>query len=189
MAWRVPRGSGVAVVTPAAGSFAIAASLLVVGGVLKAARPADTATAMRQSGLPAAPWLVRAGALVEAGIGVAALVTGDRVAAVLVAGSYAAFTAFITIALIRGTPLASCGCFGKEDSPPTRLHVALTAAAAAAGIAVAVQPGVGLATVVRTQPLAGIPFVALVVCGVAFAYVALTSVPRVLALVHRQPGA
>ena len=167
--------------TPAAGPFAIAAALLVAGGLLKTARPADTATALRQSGLPATPGLVRAGGLVEAGLGVAALVRGDRVTAVLVAVSYAAFAGFVALALRRGTPLASCGCFGKEDSPPTRLHVALTAAAA---VAVAVQPGVGLAAVVRAQPLGGVPFLLLLCCGVAFAYLALTSVPRLLVLVH-----
>ena len=167
--------------TPAAGPFAIAAALLVAGGLLKTARPADTATALRQSGLPATPGLVRAGGLVEAGLGVAALVRGDRVTAVLVAVSYAAFAGFVALALRRGTPLASCGCFGKEDSPPTRLHVALTAAAA---VAVAVRPGVGLAAVVRAQPLGGVPFLLLLCCGVAFAYLALTSVPRLLVLVH-----
>ena len=170
--------------TPAAGPFAIAAALLVAGGLLKTARPADTATALRQSGLPATPGLVRAGGLVEAGLGVAALVRGDRVTAVLVAVSYAAFAGFVALALRRGTPLASCGCFGKEDSPPTRLHVALTAAAAAAAVAVAVRPGVGLAAVVRAQPLGGVPFLLLLCCGVAFAYLALTSVPRLLVLVH-----
>ena len=170
--------------TPAAGPFAIAASLLVAGGLLKTARPGDTATALRQSGLPATPVLVRAGGLIEVGVGAAALVTGDRVAAILVALSYAVFAGFVAVALRRGTPLASCGCFGKEDSPPTRLHVVLTAAAAAAAVAVAVQPGVGLGDVVRAQPLGGVPFLALVVCGVSFAYVALTSVPRLLVLVH-----
>ena len=174
--------------TPAAGPFAIAAALLVAGGALKAVRPADTATALRQSGLPGVPWLVRAGGLVEAGVGAAALVTGDRVAAVLVAVSYAAFALFVVMALRRGTPLASCGCFGKEDSPPTRLHVGLTTAAAAAAVAVAVQPGVGLADVVRTQPLAGVPFLVLLGCGVAFAYLALTSLPRVLVLAHSIGG-
>jgi len=175
-------------VTPAAGPFAIAATLLVAGGLLKTARPADTATALRQNGLPATTPLVRVGALVEAGIGVAALVTGDRVTAVLVAVSYIAFAAFVAVALRRKTPLASCGCFGKEDSPPTRLHVIVTAAAAAAGVAVAVQPGTGLAAVVRTQPLAGVPFLTLLVCGVGFAYLALTSLPALLVLVHGGGG-
>lgn len=170
--------------TAAAGPFAIAAVLLVIGGLLKGVRPDDTATALRESGLPGSPILVRVGGLVEAAIGAAALVTGSRLAAVLVAASYLAFAAFVAVALRRHTPLATCGCFGKEDSPPTRFHVVFTAAAAAAGVAVAVQPGVGLGTIVRHQPLAGVPFLVLLVCGVVFAYLALTQVPRVLVLVH-----
>ena len=170
--------------TPAAGPFAVAAALLVAGGLLKTARPDDTATALRESGLPVPAVLVRVGGLAEAALGVAALVTGNRVTAVLLAASYLAFAGFVAVALRRHTPLATCGCFGKEDSPPTRLHVVLTASAAAAGVAVAVQPGVGLATIVQHQPLAGVPFLLLLLCGVAFAYLALTQVPRVLVLVH-----
>jgi hypothetical protein len=175
-------------VTPAAGPFAVAAALLVAGGLLKAARPDDTATALRMSGLPIGSVVVRLGGAAEAGIGIVALIAGDRISAALVAASYLAFASFIAVALLRGTPLASCGCFGKEDSPPSRLHVILTAAAAASAVAVAIQPGVGLGTAVRTQPLAGVPYVMLVVCGVAFAYLALTSVPRLLALVHSPQG-
>jgi Methylamine utilisation protein MauE len=174
-------------VTPAAGPFTIAAALLVAGGLLKAARPDDTATALRLSGLPVGSLVVRVGGVAEAGIGTVALVAGDRISAVLVAASYLAFASFIAVALVRDTPLATCGCFGREDSPPSRLHVVLTASAAASAVAVAVQPGVGLATAMRTQPLAGVPYVMLVVCGVAFAYLALTSVPRLLALVHSPP--
>ena len=174
--------------TPAAGPFAIAAALLVAGGLLKSARPDDTATALRESGLPVSALLVRVGGLAEAALGAAALVTGNRVTAVLVAVSYLAFAGFVALALNRHTPLATCGCFGKEDSPPTRLHVVITAAAAGAGLAVAVQPGVGLAAIVRHQPLAGVPFLLLLVCGVAFAYLALTDVPRLLVLVHGGEG-
>lgn len=174
--------------TPAAGPFAIAACLLVAGGLLKAVRPGDTAHAMRDAGLPATPLLVRVGGLAEAGVGVAALVIGDQVTAILVAASYTAFALFVTVALWRHTPLASCGCFGRADTPPTRLHVVLTAAAAAAAVAVAVQPGAALVDVLRTQPLDGVPFVLLVLCGVGFAYLALSSMPRVLVLVHTRGG-
>jgi len=171
-------------VTPAAGPFAIASALLVAGGLLKSVHPDDTATALRESGVPASRLLVRVGGVVEAVLGAAALATGSRVTAVLVALSYVAFAGFVARALRHHTPLATCGCFGKEDSPPTRLHVVLTAAAAAAAVAVAVQPGVGIGTVVQHQPLGGVPFLLLLLCGVAFAYLALTELPRALVLVH-----
>jgi hypothetical protein len=172
-------------VTPAAGPFAIAAVLLGLGGVLKAVRPVDTANALHAAGLPVTSPIVRAGGVVETAVGGFGVVTGGRVAATLVAVSYGAFAVFVVAALRRGTPLASCGCFGKADTPPTVLHVVVNASAAVAAVAVVAQPGVGLAAVLREQQLAGIPFLLLVACGVGFAYLALTSVPRVLALVPR----
>jgi len=175
-------------VSLAAGPFLIAATLLAAGGVLKAAHPLDTANALRAVGLPGAPPLVRAGGVAEALVGLAALATGARAAAVLLAVSYAAFAGFVLVALRRGTPLSSCGCFGKDDTPPTRLHVVLNLGAALAGVAVALNPGAGLVDVVGSQPLAGVPFLALLGCGVSFAYLALTSLPRLLQLVHPRGG-
>jgi hypothetical protein len=172
----------------AAGPFLIAATLLAVGGVLKTARPTDTANALRAVGIPGGPLLVRVGGAAEAAVGLVALATGDRIPAVLLAASYAAFAAFVLIALGRGAPLASCGCFGKADTPPTRLHVILNAGAAAAGLAVALNPGAGLVDVLGSQPLDGVPFVLLLGCGVSFAYLALTSLPRLLQLVHATGG-
>ena len=174
--------------TPAAGPFAIAAALLAAGGLLKAVRPADTANALRAAGLPGSPLLVRVGGVVEGGVGGAALLLGDRVSAVLVAASYAAFATFVLAAAGRGTPLASCGCFGKEDTPPSRLHAVINGAAAAAAVVVAVDPGAGLLDALERQPLAGVPYLMLLACGVAFAYLSLTSLPRLLALVHARGG-
>jgi hypothetical protein len=175
-------------VSPAAGPFLIAAALLAVGGALKTARPADTANALRAVGLPGAPLLVRAGGAAEAAVGLAALATGARAPAALLAASYAAFAAFVLLALRRGTPLASCGCFGKDDTPPTRLHAVLNAGAAAAAVAVALDSGAGLVDVIGSQPLAGVPFLLLLGCGVSFAYLALTRLPRLLQLVHASGG-
>ena len=50
--------------------------------------------------------------------------------------SYLAFTAFVITARLKGGVLASCGCFGKADTPPTWLHAAVTA-----GLALASLPG------------------------------------------------
>lgn len=173
--------------TPAAGPFAIGAALLLGAGLAKAARPADTANALRALGLPGAPALVRVGGIAEAVIGAAALAVGDRVTAALVAASYAAFAVFVTMALQRRTPLSSCGCFGKADTPPTLLHVVINVALAASALAVAAQPRAGLGDAVSSQPLAGIPYLALVACGVGLCYLALTTLPRTMATV-RDPG-
>jgi hypothetical protein len=174
--------------TVVAGPFAIAAALLALGGVLKAWRPHDTATALRGVGLPVSPLLVRAGGILEAGIGAAALVTGGTVSAVLVALSYTAFLAFVVVALRRDVPVATCGCFGKVDTPPSRVHVAVNLVAVAAAVTVALDPGAGIVDTLRAQPLAGVPYVLLVALGVSLVYVALTSLPRTLALVPTTRG-
>lgn len=174
--------------TVAAGPFAIAAALLVLAGVPKVLRPRDTVNALRAAGIPAPAVFVRVAAFAEVAIGVDALVNGNRPSAVLVALSYSVFTAFVVLALRRSTPLASCGCFGREDTPPSRLHVAVDAAAVAAAVAVAVDPGAGLPDVVRDQPLAGVPFLILLACGTFLTYLTLSALPRLLVLVRGGAG-
>ena len=121
-----------------AGPFLAAAALLVLAGAAKVLDPSSTVRALRSLGLPHGRLLVRAGAAVEAGVGVAALTTGGRPAALAVAASYLLFTAVVVRGLVRGGVLASCGCFGKADTPPTRTHVAVTAGFAV--VALLVQP-------------------------------------------------
>ncbi len=174
--------------TLAAGPFAIAAALLVAGGAAKAARPGDTANALRAVHLPTSPLLVRVGGLAEIVVGTAALAVGNRTTAILVAVSYAAFAAFVVVALRSGAPISSCGCFGKADTPPTRLHVIVNLVAVAAAAVVAVEPPAGLGPVVTHQPLAGVPFLMLVVCGVGLSYLTLSSLPRTLAAIQPTRG-
>jgi hypothetical protein len=174
--------------TVAAGPFAIAAALLLAGGLLKAVRPTDTANALRTVGLPGSPRLVRIGAGGEVIVGAAALAFGDPISAALVAASYAAFTVFVLVALRRNAPIASCGCFGKADTPPSTLHVVINLFAVAAASAVAFASPAGLGDVVRSQPLAGVPFLLLVASGVGFSYLTLSSLPRSLAIARRSGG-
>ena len=169
----------------AAGPFTIAALLLAAGGIAKTLSPGDTTNAIRAIGLPAAPLLVRTGGLLEAALGGVAIATGARVPAILVGLSYLAFAAFVSVALRRGTPIATCGCFGKADTPPSLVHVAVNIGAAVAALVIAIDPGDGLADVVRDQPLSGVPYLLLVVVGTYVAFLALTLLPRTLALVRR----
>lgn len=167
--------------TIAAGPFLIAAALLVVGGCAKTARPHDTATAIRTMGFPIGPTSVRVGGVVEVVIGMFAIVVGSRTSAVLVASSYLVFAAFVGVALLRASPIATCGCFGKADTPPSWVHVGINVAAFVAAAAVVAEPGVALADVLGPQPLAGVPFVLLMITGTAAALLALTALPRLLA--------
>ncbi len=171
-----------------AGPFIVAAALLGAGGALKVARPATTAGALRQMGLPASETAVRTGAAVELAIATAAAVDGSRPFAALVALSYLAFAAFVLVALRRDVPLSSCGCFGVEDTPPTAVHLALdlAAAATAGAVALGLAHGGGLAQIADMDPSFPLRAAFLVSTAAAtwFAYVALTHLPRLMKAVR-----
>ena len=139
---------------------------------------------MRTTGLPASGLLVRLLALAEVALGVAAVAAPGRATAALVAVAYAGFTGFVALAGRRGGVLASCGCFGRPDTPPTRAHLVLTGGATATGAALAVSPpGTGAwsaAAPASTAALAG--FAALL--G-ALAYLVLAVLPTTTAAVVR----
>lgn len=165
-----------------AGPFLVAIVLLGVGGALKVVRPAFTARAMREMGLPVSATAVRAGALVELAIAAGALVGGGRPLAALVAASYAGFALFVLVALRRGVPLSSCGCFGADDTPPTAAHLVLNVAAAAVAGAVAVT-GAGAGGLTEITNLEGsmplrVAFLAATAAAVWLAYVALAVLPK-----------
>jgi hypothetical protein len=152
-----------------------AALLLLAAGAAKVADPTRTAGALAAVlaavlGRPvrAAPAVVRAGALGEAALGAATLVAGGRALSALVGLSYAGFAAFVAAALRTGAPVGTCGCFGRPDTPPRPLHVAVDALFAAAGLAGAV---VGLDPLLSASPAAIVAAVALAGVG----YIALTS--------------
>ncbi|MHB8506431.1 MAG: MauE/DoxX family redox-associated membrane protein [Acidimicrobiales bacterium] len=116
--------------------YAAAGLLLAAGGLAKLRQPADTARALRSAGLPASPGAVRAGSAAEVALAVAAWTApAATVAAVLLGASYVVFAAFVGLALRRRWPLATCGCLGRPDTPPTLAHVAIDAGAAAAALA------------------------------------------------------
>jgi len=162
------------------GPFAIAASLLVVGGVAKAVWPGDTAHALHLAGVPVPASLVRLGGALEAGLGVWAVLSASRLSAALVVVSYVGFAVFVAVAMARGLPLASCGCFGRLDMPPSAVHLVIDAAAVAVAIAVASDPGDGLRRVLEDQPAKGVPYAVLVIAGTVAALAALTALPRAL---------
>jgi hypothetical protein len=167
-----------------AGPFLAAGGLLVVAGLPKLRDPLPLVRALRTTGLPASGLLVRLLALAEVALGVAAVVAPGRVTAALVAVAYAAFTAFVALAVRRGGVLGSCGCFGRPDTPPTRAHLVLTGGATATAAALAVSPrGTGVwsaATPASTAALAG--FAALL--G-ALAYLVLAVLPTTTAAAVR----
>lgn len=166
---------------PALGPFAIASVLLVVAGALKAVRPHDTARALRAMGLPGSETGVRVGGVVELALGTLALVAADALVAVLVAFSYAAFCAFVVIALVRRLPISSCGCFANIETPPSLLHVGVATGACIAAVGMVVDPMISPLDVVTEHGLESAVFAVLVAVGVLAAFAVLTLVPRRLA--------
>ena len=159
------------------GPFLLAVAVLLTAAVAKLADPRPTALALRAAGLPVAPSVVRAGAAAELAVALLA-VTGSAAGAALLAATYAAFGAFVAVALRRRTPLRSCGCLGKADTPPSRLHLALDAGAAMVGMVAAA--GGGLPVVEHARAAGAGPalaFVALLAVGTYACHVALAVLP------------
>jgi hypothetical protein len=169
-----------------AGCYLGACVLLVAAGLAKVRRPAGTALALQQAGLPVPEWAVRAGAAAEVAVGCWAL-TASRPAAGLVAASYVGFAGFVVVALRRGSPVSSCGCFGGStgagaaDSPPTRTHAVLDLAAAAVAGWAAVHAHPGVVTALGGHPLAGVALALLVGATAYLAFLVVAVLPRTLA--------
>ena len=161
------------------GPALVSALLLAVAGAMKAVDPATTSGALRALRLPSSPRLVRAGAGAELVLGVVATTTGAPAAWWLVAGSYLAFAAFVVAALRAGTMVGSCGCLGREDTPPHPVHVVLDVALAACAAVAAVGEIAPLA-VITDAPGQGSVVVGLSVLAVALVHAAFVDLPRAL---------
>jgi hypothetical protein len=175
------------VVDVLAGPYTVAVVVLALAGAMKVVDAAPTQGALRQIGLPAQRGLVVTLGAAEIAVGVAALTLGTWWTAALVALGYATFTVFVGVALARRLPLASCGCFGRDDTPPSWFHVVLNVAFAATAVGVAASPFGSIDTVLGDQPAWGVPFVGYVALGVAATYLMLSLLPQTLALAGEGP--
>ena len=164
-----------------------AAGLLLVAGVAKALRPRATSTALRLQGLPAREPLVRVLGAAEVLVAVAALLEVSFAAAAL-AVTYTAFTVFVGAALLRGRPLASCGCFAEPDVPPTPVHVLVTAALAASAAVVAAGSGGGLRDLLGASPLMAVGAAGSAALAGWLTYLVLTELPRLVAELDHRPS-
>ena len=166
--------------TAAAGPLWVFAGLLGLAGALKIATPAATQGALRQSRLPESRMAVRLLGLAELAVGVWAIASGSAAAGMATAVFYLGFTLFVVNALVRDLPVASCGCFGKQDTPPSWIHVTITVLGVAAGVlAAGTAPGTPSEVLGRAN---GSAFAFLLLTGTAFAfaYMSLTTLPKTL---------
>lgn len=165
---------------PLEGWFFLSAALLLVSGGAKLADPGPTSGALRVAGLVSSTGVVYALAVAEIATAAAALIFGGGWTGWATAILYGAFGWFITLALRRGIPIASCGCFGKADTPPTQVHLFLNTGGIAGGLWAGLSHSPSLVSVLGGQPLAGVPYLFFLAAGTYAAYLLLTALPMVL---------
>jgi hypothetical protein len=170
------------------GLYAVAALLLGVGAVAKVLAPASARRALADIGLRVPSGLVRAGALVEAALAASALAISNRVVAGAIALVFFTFFLFTLVAIRRPTTVRSCGCFGRADSPSSTVHVVinLTCAGIAAGAGATGTESVR--ATLWARPGLAVPYAALVLLATWFAYLCLSELSGLMALIRSQPG-
>ena len=156
---------------------AIALLLLGASGVGKLVDWKPTSGALKSANLPSSRrWVWLLGSLEIGAAAIGLLIGGVWMAPALLL--YAGFTGFTVWALRRDVPLQSCGCFGKDDTPPTAIHVVYNAVATAA---------LGVAAVTQAAPIdwtnrlsETLLFFAFAVIGSYLSYLLLAELPKTL---------
>ncbi len=168
-----------------AGLLYTIALILVLSGALKVVSPDSAADALTMVlsplGVRVPDFGVRALGAAEMGLGVVGLVVGGSLVALGIAGSYLGFAAVAEILRRQTDAVSSCGCFGRNDTPPSVIHTAVNLVAAAIGFAAVVWPADDVSTVLADQPATGVPFVVLVLLGTYLFFLAFTALPKVFA--------
>ena len=161
--------------------------LLVVAGATKLSRPAGGSASLL--GFRARTSWARLVGGAEAAAGLAALFLGGP-AAWAVGLLYTVFAVVVLRALLAGA--GSCGCFGRLDAPPSRIHILgnLVLAAASFAAAGASSPPVpAIAELVSSRPFAGVTLAVEVAVLAGLALVSFTALPEALGARHsRSPG-
>ena len=160
-----------------AGPVVVVSALLALAGAMKVVQPASTSGALRAMRLPSSPGLVRTLGVAEIVVALGAGITFERPLLALLAAMYLAFAAFVAAALGARTPLQSCGCFGRADTPPSIVHLGLNVAAAGLALVAAATSTPSLGDTLSDQPWAGLPFALLVTVSVYLCVTLLTVLP------------
>jgi hypothetical protein len=161
----------------------IAAGLLVPAGVAKLRHPE-----IAREALGLGRWtrdeLVRSVGAGELLLASWVLLDGGRAATATLAITYAAFTGVAARQRQRG---ASCGCFGGAGSPTSWTHLALdlTAALAAATLAITSASVGAVQVVLGAGPLEAVTLLVAGAAAVATAQLVLTALPELAAARRR----
>lgn len=167
-----------------------AALLLVAAGAAKLTTPAEGFFGLL--GDRSRPALVRLLGAAEIVAGGAALGLGGPVAASAVGVLYGSFA--VAVLRARRAGAATCGCFGRLDAPPSRIHVVGNLAMAAVSLVAAGAarpPAQQVVEVLRERPGQGVALAVEVVVLAGLALVAFTALPEALGArvsQRRRPG-
>jgi hypothetical protein len=163
------------------GPFAVAASVLLVGGVFKVRDPVPARGMLTAVGVPAPRAMARLSGPVEVILGAGALLFGGRLGAGAVAAIYALFACMVAAVIGDAGADASCGCFGRLSGPASGLHFAADVVLAVTAFAAAVVDVPAPAALVAVlPPLDGLVLVALVALAAWLTIVVLTVLPDAL---------
>jgi hypothetical protein len=157
---------------------AIFSVLLIITGVAKVASPHDVERALVAPEMPRFPFAGAVVGVVEIVVGAAAFFAPT---ALLAQGLlYLGFAGWVLVALRRDVPLASCGCLGKDDTPPTWGHMFMNVVAGGLSLAAAANGPIDMA-----GGLEGIAMIVVIAVGVFLAYVILNDGARLVAVRSR----
>ena len=152
-------------------SAAIFSLLLVLTGLAKIRRPLDVERALTSLGVLSFPGLGVGLGLIELGVGFSALLWAPWFAVQGVA--YLVFAGWVSVALVRKVPIASCGCLGRDDTPPSVGHVVLNLFAAVVSLGATTTQ-----QFVLYPGLAGAAQLFVIAIGLYLSYVVLTDGAR-----------
>lgn len=160
----------------------VALTLLAASGIAKVVDPDPTVGAMRAARLPSNRLTARSLGVAEILAASVGLAWGG-VWLVGALGLYVGFAVFTLVAVLRKIPVQSCGCFGREDTPPTWAHVVFNGLSAVS---------IGYLIAVNRAPVpwfeSGGPILLYSVFGLIGAYLSyllLAQLPRTFAAVGR----
>jgi hypothetical protein len=156
---------------------AVALILLAASGASKIVEPDPTRGAMAAARLPSSRTISRGLGLFEILSGVVGLALGGRWLAPAIV-VYLGFLVFTIIAVRQRLPIQSCGCFGREDTPPTTAHVVFNAMAAVSLTATALMSGSPVPW--SSQPIELAIYLLFALLGAYLAYLLMAQLPSAL---------
>jgi hypothetical protein len=168
------------------GSLVLAAALLVAAaGAAKLVGPEPAAVMLRR-GWPALRHsiglasVVRVAGLTELVIALAVIGVGGRIPVAVLAGCYAVF-ALVAVRVARLGQQASCGCFGRTESPVGTAHIVLNVICVAVCLAGILRPAGPLGGLFADHSMQGLVGLAQAVLLAYLGFLSITALPALAA--------